>query len=143
MKYKTIFIILLLGILTGCSFSKSNNFKDNTSNIDGNIQTAEEAKKIYDNLYEKLFNEGKEIYNSALKEEYRVDDNLYYVSLNRLKEDFNYDISDFKDDKGAVCNAAVSGIYFAKNEERELGVSIMVALNGCSTYEAVNKHDNS
>ena len=133
-----VIIILLLSILTGCKFSKDNDLNSNTSNYNS-VQNAEEAKKIYDTLYDKLYNEGKLIYYLALKDEYSVDDNLYFISLKQLKEDFDYDISDFKDDKGAICNTDISGIYFAKDEEKELGVTIMASLNGCSTYESNNK----
>jgi len=154
---KKFLILILFILLTGCSITKNNssqNIVDNEVNDSENNEIIEQQKNSYDFglsgekieisedsylniLFEKLSSYGNEIYmNKKEYTTYAMRNGAYFVSLIDLKNDFNYDISMFKDEKGNLCDVDNSGILF--DDDRKLGIDyldgenpITVILIGC------------
>ena len=75
-------------------------------------------------LYLKLDNWGRQIYEKKEYLSFSKKNNMYFISLKELSEKYNYDISIFKDKKGTDCDLDVSGIYFDIDNIRKLNMEI-------------------
>lgn len=160
MKKKNILIIalvvciLLLGVVIYLKISDSNSNAENdnkVNNLDSDTSNAPKESGILRDdsyafkLYNKLASYGKEVYDSKKYEKYDKRNNAYFISLKQLNEDFNYDISMFKDEKGTLCDVEQSGIFF--DVDYKSGVSfadnadpILASLVGCELImESENK----
>ena len=67
---------------------------------------------------------------------YQKRNEVYFLSLNDLKNDFGYDISMFKNEDGTLCDVDNSGIFF--DDEKKLRIDypngsnpISVIIIGC------------
>ena len=143
MKRK-ILIFGLFILLTGCNTienRQNQNIVDNKVNDLENNEIVEQQKNSNDfglsdekieldedsylnKLFEKLMSYGNEIYaNKKDYTTYSKRNGAYFVSLKDLKNDFNYDISMFRDDKGKLCDVDNSGILF--DDDRKLGIDYL------------------
>ena len=145
---KLLAILLVVTLLFGCGKKEEpvdNNTKEEANKTQEENKTAnlndeelKEIKDLYDTLYKKLYAEGKEISGKVIIDKYKEDENGYFVSLEQLRDDFNYDISEFKSEDGTVCDIQLSGIAFIFNPDAsvENNVYFTSRLVGCSKDEA-------
>lgn len=82
-----------------------------------NIEVSEQSKALF-NI---LSSWGKIIYEKGDYQNFSKKSNMYFISLNDLNKKYSYDISQFKDDKGNICDVNSSGIYF--DSENTLQIS--------------------
>lgn len=150
---KILILLVMCVVLTGCSlFGKDNNVDNQENDLDKtDIQEQENSsdfglsdekveidKNSYLNsLFGKLTTYANEIYNNGGNyKKYSKRNEAYFVTLNDLKNDFNYDISMFKDEEGKACDINNSGIFF--DDDKKLGIEypdesnpISVIIVGC------------
>ena len=108
--------------------------------ITGDIDFTEKETTLSDTTTKKMISLlstwGEKIYNDKKYETYPKKNNMYFISLNQLKTDFQYDISNFKGSTGLSCNTDYSGIYFdiegvMANYNIDSHVPILTSLIGC------------
>lgn len=160
MKRKNILIILvvfcffLIGVVVYLKINDNNSNTKNDDTVNNSTNKSSDIEKETTvltkdtnafELYSKLAGYGKEIYDSKKYEKYDKVDDAYFISLKSLKEDFDYDISMFKDEEGTLCDEEKSGIFF--DVDHKSGVSfadgvdpILTTLVGCELImESENK----
>ncbi len=117
MKKKYIFITLgivsVVLIIIGIIFlnrepKKIEPIEDNTEEETNVIDLESYMGKLYTTLFEYA----NEIYDKKGYVNYPKRHNMYFISLNDLKKDYNYDISMFKGPDGKVCDVNESGISY-------------------------------
>lgn len=95
------------------------------------------------NLFDKLVKQGRELYKNKSYTNFEKRNEAYFISLKKLKSDFNYDISSFKGDDGTFCDIENSGIYFDVDNKMGVGFTgdtppVIPMLIGCSKDELYN-----
>ena len=133
--------IIVLGVLGIKVYQYLNPKNDNTSQNDiSDNEKTEEGKivtnKDYIELLNTLYGYGEPIYDNEKYLNYKAEneENVYFISLEKLHEDFNYDISIFVDKENNECNHQTSGIYFRPNREVVEGFKpLSFSLNDCYT----------
>ena len=151
---KKLFICLLIIVscflLTGCGKEKENDKKkeskeetvevpkESVSFSDEKVEISEGSAT--DKMYRVLYGYGKAIYEAKAYEKYNKKNDMYFVSLQQLKDNFAYDISSFKGDDGTVCDVADSGIYFDIDnvmnlEYKDDFIPVLPSLVKCSLAE--------
>ena len=113
--------------------------KDNKVEFSGK----EEKKSSNSAMLELLHKKGTEIYKNKSYTKYEKRNEAYFISLKKLKSDFNYDISSFKGDDGTFCDIENSGIYFDVDNKMGVGFTgdtppVIPMLIGCSKDELYN-----
>ena len=151
---KLLVLLLVVTLLFGCdkkenpvendtpqetNTTQKNETNENETGKNINDEDLKEVKELYFNLYKKLFAEGNEIYSRVRVDKYKTSDNNYFVSLSQLRDDFDYDISEFKSEDGTVCDTELSGLTFIfdsgiKNDKGD-DVFYTSVLTGCTKDE--------
>lgn len=103
---------------------------------DMKIKFGDEKTKLDENsklakMFNKLSEYGKEIYDTKEYKNYKLKNDMYFISLNELSS--KYDISMFVGEDGTVCDKTNSGIYFKTALEEE--IPYFANLIGCSKEE--------
>ncbi len=137
-------VLVVLGIKV---YQYLNPKNDNTPQNDiNNNEKPEEGKivtnKEYIELLNTLYSYGEPIYDNEKYLNYKAEneEGAYFISLEKLHEDFNYDISIFVDKENNECNHQTSGIYFRPNEETAEGFKpLSFSLNDC--YTGASKYE--
>lgn len=121
---------------------ENNTEEDNTLDLDIEFSDVkvelEEGSKLKQMFY-KLNEYGKEIYDRKEYVNYKIKNNMYFISLNGLA--VKYDVSMFVGEDGTVCDKNNSGIYFnidkKVNSENLNKLDIIPVLIGCSQEEII------
>lgn len=138
-KFLVIILLVLSLCVTGCG---SNNDKPKTpsnSDDDFNIIFSQDDSgigkdSVMYNLFAKLSQYGKEIYDNGSYINYSKKNGAYFASLESLKD--KYDVSGFVGEDGTACDTKKSGIYF--DPDKKLGLNyedrdpVTPILIGCS-----------
>ena len=157
---KKIFICLLIiiscFILTGCGSKDKTEKKSKEDTVDipkdavsfssEKVEVAEGSQT--DKMYKTLYGYGTAIYNEKKYERYEKKNDMYFVSLKQLRDDFSYDISSFKGEDGTPCDIEDSGIYFditnvMNLEYTEDFIPVLPSLIKCSVAELKNADTKS
>lgn len=140
MKKLLVIILLVLSLcVTGCGSNKDKPKTPSNSDDDFNIIFSQddsgiEKDSVMYNLFAKLSQYGKEIYNNGSYIDYSKKNGAYFASLESLKD--KYDVSGFVGEDGTACDTKKSGIYF--DPDKKLGLNyeerdpITPILIGCS-----------
>ncbi len=64
------------------------------------------------NLYNKLYQYSFKLYDNKDYLKYKKVEDFYFISLEDLKNDYQYDVSIYKGEDGTPCNLKDSGLYF-------------------------------
>lgn len=123
-------------------FDTTNDKSKNEKNSNEKIQDkfSNEKMEMNDrniiNLLNQLNQFADTIYQSKGYEKYPKKDKMYFISLKQLNEDFDFDISNFVDEKGNTCDIEQSGVYFdtddiLKIDFRSAYYPIVPTLIGC------------
>ena len=160
MNKKLIKLILLVIIIIGLSACSNNKVidddveKDNTNNNNligeedttsdlniefSNVEVELEEDSKLKQMFNKLNEYGKEIYDRKEYVNYKIENSMYFASLNDLAA--KYDVSMFVGEDGTVCDKDNSGIYFNidknVNSKNLNKLNIIPVLIGCSLEEIV------
>ena len=139
-KFLVIILLVLSLCVTGCGFNKdkqktsSNNSDDDFNIIFSQDDSGIEKDSVMYNLFAKLSQYGKEIYDNGSYINYSKKNGAYFASLESLKD--KYDVSGFVGEDGTACDTKKSGIYF--DPDKKLGLNyeerdpITPILIGCS-----------
>ena len=103
-----IILILLMGSLI--TFVILNKDDSNVVNNNNNTSNEEENDIVQlddweEDVFNKLLEFAKEIQNNKLYTQFDMnEEGIYYVTLGDLRDKYNYDISDIKNENGELCN---------------------------------------
>ena len=140
--YKIFIIVVICIMFTGCNNNKLEKPIDNLNGVNndqndivveddnsqkkhsGDFVLSEEKVQLEEDshkekMFEKLILYGSEIYEDKKYEGYPKRNEAYFISLKDLKNDFNYDISMFKNNDDE-CDIDNSGIFF--DIDNKLGI---------------------
>lgn len=121
--FSILIIIIMIGLLV---YNYINSRNDNNSN---NASPTEDKNNIkYDTfsdekvdiledsrmalMYTKLNEYADELYKKQEYINYNKNNDIYFISLEEMKDKYNYDITMFVGEDGTVCDTKLSGIYF-------------------------------
>lgn len=124
MKIKSIFIklfiiifiilIIIFNVYILIYKNKKSNNNDDIKKIFSNEKVEVSEKEKY--LFEKLMNKGMDIYNSKEYLNFEKLHDIYFISLDSLNANYDFDISEFIVNE-KYCNVLDSGIYFDINNK--------------------------
>lgn len=155
---KILLIIFVCILLIGCN-KKTDVIENDKNEVVNESETLDEngriKMKVGDDdievsdytakLTENLLNKGVEIYMQNNYSTYSKRNGAYFISLEELEEDFNYDISIFKGHDGTICDTNNSGIFIDADykiidkEKMKNAPPVIPTLIGCEKGELLNK----
>lgn len=143
-----IFVVLIaiIGLLGFGYFSisdysvrlKENNSKEPEENVEEEEKETQESVSYEKELSDKLIAIGEDIYNNR---EYKIDlylsDNgAYFITMEQLRDSFQYDISTFVGEDGTACDYHLSGIFIDPDHKMNVeyikyNVPVVPVFAGC------------
>lgn len=102
-----ILVLLMGGLITFVLLNKDDS---NVVNNNNNASNEEENNIVEldgweEDVFNKLLEFAKEIQNNKLYTQFDInEEGIYYVTLGDLRDKYNYDISDIKNENGELCN---------------------------------------
>jgi len=154
-----IFILCSCLLLTGCGPEKKDNDKKKAKEdvveepIDKGVSLSDEKVDIAENseidkMYHVLSGYGETIYKEKSYEKFEKKNDMYFISLKQLKDNYSYDISTFKGEDGTICDVNESGIYFDISNVMHLEYNddflpVLPSLVKCSAEEVNNTESES
>ncbi len=143
-----IFVVLIaiIGLLGFGYFSisdysvrlKENNSKEPEENVEEEEKETQESVSYEKELSDKLIAIGEDIYNNR---EYKIDlylsDNgAYFITMEQLRDSFQYDISTFVGEDGIACDYHLSGIFIDPDHKMNVeyikyNVPVVPVFAGC------------
>lgn len=143
-----IFVVLIaiIGLLGFGYFSisdysvrlKENNSEETEENVEEEEKETQESVSYEKELSDKLIAIGEDIYNNR---EYKIDlylsDNgAYFITMEQLRDSFQYDISTFVGEDGTACDYHLSGIFIDPDHKMNVeyikyNVPVVPVFAGC------------
>ena len=143
-----IFVVLIaiIGLLGFGYFSisdysvrlKENNSKEPEEIVEEEEKETQESVSYEKELSDKLIAIGEDIYNNR---EYKIDlylsDNgAYFITMEQLRDSFQYDISTFVGEDGTACDYHLSGIFIDPDHKMNVeyikyNVPVVPVFAGC------------